>query len=237
MSYNTKHRFHAAETAECEENMKKLKLTDLLAGILFTLFFISIGVIAAVNFRFVYYFDIGYLNIPEQSGFDKAVIRENYDALIDYNSPFFKGDLKFPTLPSSPEALQHFAEVKTIFVSFYYLAPVTLLFLLILIFYKRRKQDYRYLFVSAVTVLVLPAIISAGCAVNFDEVFFLFHKLFFRNNYWLFDPSTDPVILILPDTFFFHALLVIIAFILVGSLALFLLFFSKRRTERRKPSV
>lgn len=203
--------------------MKKFKVSDILIGLVFTLFFISIGVIASVNFRFIYYFDINYLNIPESSGFDVSTIKENYDALIDYNSPFFKGDLQFPTLPSSTEALQHFSEVKNIFVSFYYFAAVTLLLGLVIIFYKAHKKDYSYLGVSAVTVLVIPIVVAAGCAINFDKLFIIFHKIFFRNNYWLFDPVTDPVITILPDTFFFHALIVIIAFVFLGSLILFLL--------------
>ncbi len=190
--------------------MKKLRMTDILVGIIFTLFFISMGVIAAVNLRCVYYWDINYLNISKSSGLDESIIKENYDALIDYNSPFFKGDLQFPSLPSSPEALQHFSEVKNILVSFYYIAAITCILLAILILYKRRKNNYHYLQVSAVTVLVIPIIVAVGCAINFDKVFILFHKIFFRNNYWLFDPDTDPVITILPDTFFFHCLVVII---------------------------
>lgn len=202
--------------------MKKFKLSNLLIGIVFTLFFISVGVIAAVNSRFIYYNDIDNLNISETSGLSSEEIRTNYDALIDYNSPFFKGDLQFPSLPASPSGLQHFAEVKNIFVSFYYIGATAFLLGIAIILYKARKKDNSYLLVSYVTVLVLPLIVAAGCAINFDKAFILFHKLFFRNDYWLFDPSTDPVINILPDTFFLHALIVIIGFVVFGSLLLFL---------------
>jgi hypothetical protein len=34
------------------------------------------------------------LQIEETSGFSKKVIRENYDALIDYNQFFYSGKLK-----------------------------------------------------------------------------------------------------------------------------------------------
>ena len=30
------------------------------------------------------------------------------------------------------------------------------------------------------------------------------HHLLFKNDFWLFDPSTDPVIRILPDQVFLH---------------------------------
>jgi integral membrane protein (TIGR01906 family) len=202
--------------------MKKIKFTDILIGIVFALLFISIGVIAAVNFRFIYYFDISHLKIAEASGLERQVIVENYDALIDYNSPFFKGDLKFPTLTASASGLQHFSEVKNIFVSFYYIGLVALIAAIIIIIYKKGKRDRSYLFVSSITVLVLPAIVTLGCAINFDTAFVIFHKIFFRNNYWLFDPATDPVITILPDTFFLHALIVIIVFVVLGSLILYI---------------
>jgi len=195
--------------------MRKFKITDILIGLIFTFLFISIGVIAAVNFRFIYYFDISHLKIAETSGYSRQVIIENYNALIDYNSPFYKGELSFPTLPASASGLQHFSEVKNIFTTFYYIGIITLIAAVML--------------VSSVTVLVIPAIVALGCAVNFDASFVLFHKIFFRNDYWLFDPVTDPVITILPDTFFLHALMVIIAFVVLGSLILYLL---SRRAKR-----
>ena len=202
--------------------MKKFKVADILIGIVFTLLFVSIGVIAAVNIRFVYYLDIANLDIVKTSGIESEVIVNNYDALIDYNSPFFKGELQFPSLPASPEGLQHFKEVKNIFVSLYYIGIITLILSLIIIIYKARKKDNSYLLVSSITVLVLPAIIVMGCAINFDAAFVIFHKIFFRNNFWLFDPNTDPIITILPDTFFLHALIVIIVFVFLGSFILFL---------------
>jgi integral membrane protein (TIGR01906 family) len=220
------------------DTMKKFKFTDILIGVVFTLLFISIGVIAAVNFRFVYYHDISSLNIVEISGLDRQTITENYDALIDYNSPFFKGDLKFPSLAASASGLQHFAEVKNLFVAFYYIGFIALLLSVIIIVYKLKQKENHYLLISSITVLILPAIVVAACAVNFDKTFIIFHKIFFRNNYWLFDPTTDPVINILPDTFFLHCLLVIIAFVVLGSLGLYVTYrIVKSKSLRRRRSI
>lgn len=202
--------------------MKKFKGTDLLIGVIFTLLFISIGVIATVNFRLLYYLDIKFLNIPESSGYSVETIIENYDALIDYNSPFYKGKLEFPSLPSSEEGIIHFEEVKQIFMGFYYIFAITFILALIIILYKARKKDSSYLLISSITVLVLPALLVLASAINFDTAFVIFHKIFFRNDYWLFDPLTDPVITILPETFFLHAMLMIVFFVLLGSLILYL---------------
>jgi integral membrane protein (TIGR01906 family) len=47
--------------------------------------------------------------------------------------------------------------------------------------------------------------------------FVVFHKLLFRNEYWLFDYRTDPVIMVLPDQFFMHVALAMIAVALLCS--------------------
>ena len=118
---------------------RRFKITDFLIGIVFTLLFISLGVIFTVNFRPLYYMDVKLLNIPESSGYSREEIIENYNALIDYSSPFYKGDLSFPTLDASPSGLQHFKEVKDIFIAFYVLGAATLITAVILISTNPRR--------------------------------------------------------------------------------------------------
>ena len=195
--------------------MKRFKITDVLVGVVFTLLFISIAVIVTINFRPLYYMDINLLNIEATSGIDKAVILQNYNALIDYCSPLFTGALKFPTLEASPSGLQHFAEVKNIFISFYYLGAITLVLGITIIIKKAKSKEYNYLLVSAITAIVMPILLGAYMAVDFDRAFLLFHKLFFKNDYWLFDPVTDPVITILPDVYFMHCAILIIMIVLL----------------------
>lgn len=203
---------------------KQFHFTDIIVGIFFTLFFLSLGIITVINFRPLYYIDIQFLNIPDTTGLSKQIIMDNYNALIDYCSPFFKGDLIFPTLTSSNSGLQHFIEVKNIFIMFYVLCPITLLILIGTVLYKRKKRDYSYLLVSSITMIVLPLIVLIGSIINFDTLFVIFHKIFFRNDYWLFDPVTDPIINLLPDTFFLHCALFIAAFIVIGSILLYTLY-------------
>jgi integral membrane protein (TIGR01906 family) len=198
--------------------MKRFKITDLLIGVLFTLLFISIAVVITINFRPLFYLDIDALHIEESSGLTKDVIRENYDALIDYSSPFFKGALDFPTLTASESGLIHFEEVKNIFTGFYIMGAITLILGVIIIVQKAKNKDYSYLLVSAITAIGLPLILALFLSIDFDRTFVLFHKLFFNNDYWLFDPTTDPVITMLPDTFFMHCAIMIIVLVVLMSL-------------------
>ena len=64
----------------------------------------------------------------------------------------------------------------------------------------------------------LPAVIGAAVALNWDRTFVTFHEIAFNNDYWLFDPATDPVINILPDLYFLHCAVMILALVILGSI-------------------
>ena len=180
--------------------VKAFKKSDILIGLVFFLLFISIGVVFTINFRPLYYLDIKLLNIPESSGYSKEEIIANYNALIDYSSPFFKGSLSFPTLTASPSGIQHFKEVKDIFTFFYGLAAISLITAVSIIVYKARTRDISYLAVSSLTSIILPIIVGLLLAIDFDTSFLIFHKIFFKNDYWIFDLLLT-VINILPAKF------------------------------------
>lgn len=209
--------------------IRYFKMTDLLIGLVFTLLFLSLGVVFTINFRPLYYLDVKVLDIVGTSGYSKEVIIENYDTLIDYSSPFYKGSLSFPSLDASPAGIQHFKEVKNIFIAFYGIGAFSLITAIAVIIYKLPIRDFSYLLVSSITAVVLPLLVGLLIAIDFDKSFILFHKLFFNNDYWIFDPVTDPVINILPSAFFLHCALLIIAFILLGSFILLLAYMYQKK--------
>ena len=209
--------------------MKNFKLIDLFIGLVFTLLFISIAVVFTINFRPLYYLDVKLLNIEALSGLSKTDILMNYNALIDYSSPFFRGDLIFPTLQASESGLSHFKDVKNIFTFFYGLGAFTFVLGILFIIWKHKKREYQYLLVSSIMAIVVPLLLAVYMAINFDQAFIVFHKIAFRNNDWLFDPVTDPVIYILPDTFFMHCALLIIFVVILFSIAFASVYFYKRR--------
>ena len=92
------------------------KAFDMIRAAAAALVIISISVSATVWFRPIYYFDIGYLQIPQKSGYTAEECRENYDALIDYNVIFGEKELKFPDMDMSEQGRIHFKEVKDIFI-------------------------------------------------------------------------------------------------------------------------
>ena len=204
--------------------------------ILITLFIISASAVFTLHFRPLYYHDISSLNIEETSGYSENVIRENYDALIDYNSVFHRGSLDL-SLPMSREGRIHFQDVKRIFDVLQILCVLSLIGSLILGI-RAWKQGYRgFLKSAAVLSVFLPVIAGILIAFNWDNAFILFHELMFSNDYWLFDERTDPVINILPDEFFLHCALLIILLILAASLIMGLIYLRQKKRRSGGPQL
>lgn len=181
----------------------------------------------------LYYFDMGYLEISESSGYPEDEIIENYDELISYNLSPFKDKLTFPTFPMSEEAEIHFKEVKKIFQFFLggcvFGGPLAAG----LVLWKRKRRETGYLKGAGIVTLALPVLLGVYVGLNWEEAFVLFHEIMFRNDYWLFDAATDPVITILPDTFFFHCAAMILVLIAAGAAVCFTGYFNGRRRREK----
>ena len=193
------------------------------------LFIVSGAVVLTLNFRPLYYMDIEKLEIEKRSGLSEDEIRENYDVLIAYNSMFSDGELEFPTLAMSDTGKIHFEEVKVIFVFFQQMALFCGMLGVLSVILHVRRGSYRFWKLAGIFTLLIPAALGAAIAMNWDRAFVVFHQIAFDNDYWIFDAKTDPVITILPDTFFLHCAVMILALIVAGSLVCFAMYANRRR--------
>ena len=208
----------------------KIKAWSILLSLILTLTLISLAVVLTLACKPLYYLDIHALHIPETTGYTISEIKANYDAVIDYSLSFGKVPLEFPTFPMSEGGRIHFEEVKNIFNLFKYMAIFGTLTGAAGILRQCRKQSYGYLKLTAILTVALPAVIGATVALNWDWTFAAFHELAFNNDYWLFDPATDPVINILPDAYFLHWAVMILVLVILGSLICGLIY---RRVQRK----
>lgn len=206
--------------------------SNLFLALVCTLCILSFAVVFTLNFRPLYYYDINALDIAETSGMPKEEIQQNYDILISYNSIFFKGDLAFATLPISEGGRIHFKEVKDIFVGVQVLLVASLVASAVGGYIKLRQGKTVFLKLTSIFALALPAVLGVLVALNWNWFFVAFHKLFFNNDYWIFDAVSDPVITILPDTFFMHCAIMILLLTVLGSLLCYVFY----RLRRRKPA-
>lgn len=209
------------------------RIQDFILGILFLLLFIGIGLNIAIFFRPMYYWDISFLSLEKYSGLSKEEILANYNALIDYCSPFYSGTLTLPSLSVSPAAIGHFARVKIVFGIFDLLA-VSSLVILVLYFIKSQKQiTFSQVLTWGITTLTMPIFLGICCAFFWKQTFVYFHEIFFHGDYWMFDWNQDSIIRILPDAFFLQCASLIIGIVILGGLLLFVYSFYIRSTQSK----
>lgn len=194
---------------------------------------IALSVTITLNFRPLYYFDIGHLNIAETSGVDAKTIKKNYDILIDYNSMFNNDTLEFPDFAMSEHGRIHFEEVKAIFVGIQCIGIAAFILSAVLIFINIKKKDRLYLKLTAIFTIVIPAALGIFIAANWKKAFVTFHHIFFSNDYWIFNPSEDAIITVLPDTFFMHCAIMILALVILGSVICAVCYIASGRRNKK----
>ena len=174
------------------------------------LFLLSLSIFLTIYLAWIFYpLEIQWLNLTDRVYLKPETIQYNFHILMNYlTNPFYQV-LQMPDFRSSEAGLHHFAVVKNLFHLVQFLALLTLP-----IFYyfvkKIVKKGFLSIFRKSLLLLVfLPLLIGlVGVLIGFDQFFTLFHQiLFVGDDTWLFDPAKDPVILILPETFFLHAFL------------------------------
>ena len=203
---------------------KQYKIIQILFSLALSLFIIFAAVKLTLMFKSLYYFDIQYLNIAEQSSFSKEEIIKNYNYVINYLLSPKVQEFKLPSIPYSKYGQIHFKDVKRIFTSIDILLIVTGFFSVIGLFLNLKHKKLEFLKRTSSMLILLPIVLLTAFMINFDAAFTMFHKIFFRNDYWQFDPELDPIINILPQEFFYHSALIIVVLIILSIIALRLLY-------------
>ena len=128
----------------------------------------------------------------------------------------------------------HMADVRNIFIlnlNFRYIAlSIAMLFLILS---TKLDNPIQKIFIAyrntLIFLLAIILIIVIYAIIDFNSFFMLFHKLIFTNEYYLFDPSVDYIILMLPERLFAYIGIKVIAYFVLtlGLLLLALYLFSK----------
>ncbi|UTY40028.1 TIGR01906 family membrane protein [Allocoprobacillus halotolerans] len=195
----------------------KNRKSDILLAFVLTIFIITLAIVITVFFKPLYYFDIDYLKISETTGLSADVIRHNYDILIQYQSVFYQGTLNLPDFVMSTTGRIHFEEVKRIFEVIQITCLISGVISLVMVYRRFKQKEYRFLRLTSIFSVGIPLIIGFLAAIDFNKAFVIFHQIVFRNDYWIFNETTDPVITILPETFFMHSFMMIVGIIIIIS--------------------
>ena len=193
------------------------KISNLILAFLMSLFIITSIVKFTVVFKPLYYFDIKYLNIPILSGMSEEEIKLNYDYLIKYNTSYRDYEFNMPTLKSSIQGKIHFEEVRDVFKVLNKMNIISGVISVLGIYIVLKKKEIKIIKYAGIISILIPIFLVIPITIQFEKSFEIFHRLIFNNDYWIFDPSKDPVINMLPAEFFLHCGVVILTGILIFS--------------------
>ncbi|WP_346888277.1 TIGR01906 family membrane protein [Clostridium sp. UBA1056] len=182
--------------------MKKFILNASITIVGFILILL-ISTVITTSIKSIYTFSINKFNIEESTNLSVDEMKENYSYVIDYLLYSNNDKFELPSLEYSEDGAFHFQEVKELFK----LAKVTILILAIILIilcvvYTRFYKNYKYIKYISITSIIVPTITSIVVSINFNFFFTVFHKIFFNNDKWLFNPNVDPIINILPKELF-----------------------------------
>jgi integral membrane protein (TIGR01906 family) len=94
----------------------------------------------------------------------------------------------------------HMADVRAVFRGAEYAAALALFVLVFRLQRARRRGDsLRLVRAGAVTAAGIVTVFGVAAALAFDQVFLLFHDVFFPQGNFLFDPATSNLIRLYPE--------------------------------------
>lgn len=202
--------------------MKKLVklLINTIEGVLISLLTIGISVIISLNFNFIYKYSVDKFDLVKIGGITKDKLIRDFNTLISYlQNPFIK-KLEFENFIMSKNGEFHFYEVKKIFLSIYLLIFIILaVFLARAIYYRNKNIPLKWpslLNKGANGLIIIITILASAIVTNFSKAFVIFHKIFFNNDYWIFDEKTDPIIKVLPEELFELYAIIILSIVIVS---------------------
>lgn len=190
------------------------KSISLLLSFIILLSLILFNAIILLNSTFIFKLYMIKTNIPSTLSIPLSKILSDYKNMISYlRNPFIK-NLSFNYFTLSNFGKIHFLEVKNIFLFIYFFLALSIIFFIFLFIKKRAllKSSLKYL--SFITICFFMGLLCSFI-IDFNHIFTLFHKLFFNNDYWIFDSITDSIIMVLPESFFLLNAVIILILLLI----------------------
>ncbi|WEG72915.1 TIGR01906 family membrane protein [Vagococcus intermedius] len=201
-------------------NYHKLGMLSLFLTI------ITVVITVTINAYPLYVFEVKYLNLLDWVDLSQSELLTNYRQLMGYLNIPWHQELILTDFPVSASGALHFYEVKKLFMLNYSILLVTIIpTILFCINLVKTNQIWRLVMPFRVAAMV-PVVLGFVMLMGFDQFFVGFHSLFFNNDAWLFDPVTDPIINVLPETYFMHCF--ILGFGLLELILLLGIYFGKK---------
>ena len=217
-------------------NKKKSVSLFLMAAIGWMLFVLSVSISVPLVLRPFYYAHINVMEMPQKTGLTELEIREAFDEMMDFC--VFGKEFGTGVLPWSESGKAHFEDCAFLFRLDFVAVGVSIVILMIcLVLEKSGRMPARPLgrgpkFWGGILLGAVFLLIAGVAAIDFDRAFVIFHQLFFpgKDN-WIFYPSMDGIILILPEEFFRNCAILIVGVMVI--LCVVLMIWDKKKHAKQ----
>ncbi|KRM06941.1 MAG: TIGR01906 family membrane protein [Liquorilactobacillus ghanensis] len=174
---------------------------ELFRWIVLGIFIISLAITITINFTPLYYYFVYHYQLASLVNLSSGEVISEYHRLLAYlNFPWIT-HLKL-IFPSTLAAKQHFEDVKHLFLINYLCLVMTVFPASKYLSELKKTSSWWRLMPLCRMVVSILIVILLFAGVDFNDFFIFFHRALFRNQDWLFDPSKDPIIKVLPENFF-----------------------------------
>lgn len=163
---------------------------------------VSSAILITINSTWLYRIMIDKEQLLLMTTLSKSELMAQYRELLAYlNFPWIH-TLQLANFPMSESGMKHFVEVKHLFLVNSLVFLLTLIPTIWFVYHVvNTRTTWRFIRPMQVAMAV-PFVIACVMAAGFDRFFIVFHEVLFRNADWVFNPATDPIINVLPETFF-----------------------------------
>ena len=212
------------------------KAISLLFAVMLFFLILSFAISLPILCRGIYYAHIEPLSLTD-SGYTEAEIKTAFGEVMDYLT-FKKDEFSCGEMLYSESGKQHFSDCRTLFgINFAILIISGISVAAMLILRIKNKLTLYFTrhsaaFYSAISAVLIPAILGILALIDFDMAFELFHLILFPNKTnWEFYPSRDEIINVLPPEFFMNCGAIIALAILTASAIIITCDLTKRKTK------
>lgn len=199
--------------------MKAVKIVRIVAQWLFILglpvLLLTVSVSLAVNCPWLYAYGFDKYGVGNTTGLEDTELDRVAEGLRDYFNSGEESISVTVTKEGEPfrifneREVGHLKDVKGLFWLVYALLLGTAVYACAYagssLFWWHDRRLYRGLVGGGVLTLVLMLAVGLAAAINFDWLFLNFHLISFANDLWMLDPSTDYLIMLFPQGFWFDA--------------------------------
>lgn len=185
------------------------------------------------------------LGVAEEIGISREELQKTTNVLLDYIQDK-RDDLNVSATIHGQERqvfnekeVMHMIDVKNLYLHAMNVKMITgigfILFGLLGVLFDRKnalKNSTEMFIMGTLSALTLIVFLGLYAMIDFDQFWLQFHYIFFTNDLFLLDPTTDILIQMVPSQFFFDLVFRIAGTFLVGMIALCGGFFYIRRKYR-----